>query len=91
MKGGLEQQIRTLGRLLAVFASIFMLLIGFILFVNRYPNVFVGKEQYEEISEEQIPLIKVDDATIAQSGFGIVNCRHNLTFNKVPTNGPCRT
>ena len=69
MKGGLEQQIRTLGRLLAFFASIFILLIGFILFVKRYPNIFVPKEHYEEISEEQTPLIKVDDATIVQSGF----------------------
>ena len=69
MDGNFQEQIKALGRLLALFGVFLVLSITGVFYLKNNPDIFHVDEEYLEVDSEQITAIELDEETILQSGF----------------------
>ena len=69
MDGNFQEQIKALGRLLALFGVFLVLSITGVFYLKNNPDIFNGDKEYLEVDSEQITAIELDEETILQSGF----------------------
>lgn len=69
MQEDFREHIKSLGRLLAVFGVLLVVVVAGIFYIKNNPDALKSSEIYQEVPLTETPTIELDAATIAESGF----------------------
>lgn len=69
MEPDFQNQIKSLGRLLLVFALLLVILFAGVFYVNNNPKMLKSRSTYEKLPTNEEIAVEFDTETIAQSGF----------------------